>query len=277
MSEHPPYVGVTLASIDEAIHRWFDRTVDAHVSDPRGQRKKVVVSMAAGERWVTAREKRGMRDKNGVLILPLISIRRSAIEPDQSASALGTETGNIQISKKISPKSSQHMNLNAARAPGKGYATKPTIYEVTTIPFPDRSVVTYEVQVQSQYIVQMNSILEKIFHQLDVGKSFVAPLQNDGRQPPSGTELEERKPLSGEYVVGFFESTVSDGGNFEEFTDQERIVRFTTQIRVPTVLRLDPEGTKPVIQTQLTSFVMNFGEENVRFFDDEDDADDVFR
>ena len=274
-AEHAFYSDVTLETVDKAVFDWFDRSVDAHVQHPNGERKKVVVMFASGERWATSREKRGMRDTNGVLILPIITLRRSGIDPSPVMSALGTETAKFQISKRISPKTNDLMNLNTSRVPSKRLA-RPVIYEVTTIPFPDRSILTYELQVQAQYIVQMNSILEKIFHELDIGKSFVAPFENDGKHPQLGEDFEKRTPIDRGYVVGFMDSNGSDTGNFEEFTDQERIVRYSSQIRVPTVLQLDPEGEQPSVQVERTTFLLNFGEEKICLVDDPEEIEKIF-
>lgn len=274
--EKPAYHNVTLETIDQAVFDWFDKTVDAHVEQPNRTLAKVRTTMAAGERWITAREKKGIRDDNGVLILPIIALRRSGIEPSPQMSALGTETPNLQFAKRISQKTNDLFNLHAARDPARRTPPKPVVYEVYTIPFPDRSILTYEIQVQAQYITQMNAILEKMFHELDMGKSFVAPFLNDHRHPPIGEDFEKRKPLDRGYVVGFFDASISDAGNFEEFTDQERIVRFSTSIRVPAVLQLDPSGEKPAVKVERTSFGLGFSEEKVTFVDDPEEMDKIF-
>lgn len=274
--EHASFQQVTLETVDLAIRDWFDKTVDAHVNHPGGERRKVSVGWSAGERWVLAREKKGIRDSNGVLVLPVISIRRSGIDPSPIMSALGAESPTIQIAKKIAQKTNNLQNLWFNRDSGHKLPQNPVVYEVTTIPFPDRNILTYEFQVQAQYISQMNSILEKVFHELDIAKSFVAPFENDGRHPPIGEQFEDRKKMTKNYVVGFFDSTLSDGGNFEEFTDQERIVRFSTTIRVPAVLQLDPEGEKPALQTTRTAFGFNFAEETTYFLDNQEDVDKIF-
>lgn len=272
---HADIQSITLETIDQAIHDWLSVTVDAHVEHPNGDRAKVPVIMASGERWITGRQRKGMRDSNGVLILPIISIRRTGIEPDPKRSALGIETPNLQISKLISPKTNTLQNLNVSRTPSLK-ASNPVVYEVTTIPFPDRSVMTYELMIQTQYIVQMNKILEKIFHGLDIHKSFVAPFDNHHRHPPAGEEFEKRKPMNGRYVVGFFEDTASSSDNFEEFTDQERIVKYSTTIRVPSILQLDPEGDKPAIKVERTAFKVGFGDESFYFVDDIDELEKIF-
>jgi hypothetical protein len=275
-AEHVSVQNITIESIDEAIHGWFDRTVDARVEFPNGELKKVPVVFSTGERWAVSRQRKGLRDANGVLILPLISVRRTAIEPAQNMQAMGTETPTLQVAKRISPKTNTLQNLDASRSPSQRLSPGPVVYEVTSIPFPDRSIMTFEVVVQTQYILQMNAILEKVFHELDIQKSFVAPLDNHHRHPQIGIPFEERPPMTDPYVVGFFDTTLSDSGNFEEFTDQERIIKYTTSIRVPTTLQLDPEGEKPSIKVERTAFGLNFGAEAVIFVDDPMELEAVF-
>ena len=270
------YSSVTIETIDQAIKDWFDKTVDAHVQSQAGGSKKVPVILASGERWITSRTKKGLRDKNGVLILPIISVRRTGIEPDVTMQALGTETATLQISKKIDPITNDYKNALAKRIGGLKTSHARAVYQVTTIPFPDRSVMSYELVVQAQYAQHMNSILEKMFHELDLNKSFVAPLDNYNRHPQIGVQFDQRTKTDFAYVVGFMDSALNDGGNLEEFTDQERIVKYSTNIRVPTVLTLDPEGEKPSVQTETTAFSLSFGHEDVRFVDDPAELDKIF-
>lgn len=270
------YDNITLETIDRAIYDWLNKTVDSHVAYPNGERKKVPIVMASGERWVTARERKGLRDGNGVLILPIVSLRRSMVDTLPTSMTLGTETANIQISRRVSKKTNELMNLRKLRNAVFRNSIKPTVYEVFTIPFPDRCKVVYELQVQTQYITQMNTILEKLFHELDISRSFVAPFDNDGRHPPLGEEFKDRGQIRGSFVVGFFGESINGMDNFEEFTDQERIVRFSTSIEVPTVLQLDPEGEKPTVNVSRTAFSLGFSDESVHFVDNIDELEDIF-
>jgi hypothetical protein len=271
---HVPYRNVTIESIDWAINDWFDKTVDVHAPFPNSDRKKVPVVFASGERWVTAREKKGIRDKNGVLILPVISLRRTGIDPRPEMQALGTEEKRIQIARRIHPDTNEIKNLNKNR-PNAFKMKEGAVYEITTIPFPDRSVVRYELQIQAQYIIQMNEILEKIFHQLDIQKSFVAPLDNEGRQPIK-EETGHEEIMSQHYAVGFFENTAASRDNYDEFTDQERIIKWSTDITVPATLQLDPEGQQPSIKVEQTAFKVDFGGEKFCFVDDPEELDKIF-
>lgn len=272
----PSYQPVTIEDVDRAIASWFNLTVDAHVKQPNGDRKKVVVNWSSGERWVTSRTKRGVRDNNGVLILPIISVRRSNIEPDPSASALGIETARLTFSRRISKKTNDYMNLEVLKPLSQRLLTKPEVFEVWSIPFPDKNKITYEVQIQAQYISQMNAILEKFFNELDIGKSFVAELDNPGKHPQTGVEFEDRKSPGKAYVVGLLNSSISDSGNLEEFTDQERIIMFNTSITVPAVLQLDPEGEKPALKYEHSAFGIRFSDEDAVFVTNKEDIEKIF-
>jgi hypothetical protein len=270
------YENVTLETIDRAIYDWFDRTVDVHVMFPSGERRKVPVKFAAGERGIESRSKRtGIRDANGVLILPIISLQRISTDPNPSGQALGTEAHAITIAKVVSSKTSTVINARNDRSPSMREPLVP-IYEITEIPFPDRNELTYQLKVQAQYITQMNAIIEKVFSRLDIQKSFVAPFHNDNHNPQTGEPFDERKPIDQNYVVGFMESSLNDSGNLEEFTDQERIVQFTTTVRVPATLLLDPEGERPPLRKYYSSTKFGFEDERVCFVRDIDELDRIF-
>jgi hypothetical protein len=266
------YQNITIETIDQAVFDWFDVTVDTHVEFPNGERRKVPVSFSAGERAVTSRQKKAIRDNNGVLILPLINITRTSIEPNPNMEALGVETPTLQISKQISGETNTLRNLMKDRIGAFSTPKEPIVYEVTTIPFPDRSIMVYRLKIQTQYITQMNAILEKIFNQLDLQKSFVATF-DPRRHPPIGEPFEEREELKSGYVCGFFSDVINDSGNLTEFTDQERIVLYETVFRVPATLQLDPEGEKPAVQREYTSYKVDFGGERVCFVRSKEELD----
>jgi hypothetical protein len=255
---------ITIETVDRAVRDWFDRTVDVAVETPTSERTKVPVIFSSGERYAIKRK--GIRDQAGVLILPLISIRRTGMDADPSMQALGTQTGNLTIAKRIDPKANQLKNniqrVTSAGIPIMGPGPG-AVYQVTQVPFPDRNIFNYELVIQTSYTKQMNRVLEKLFRELDIRKTFVAPIINDGRHSENGEEFEDRKPFKGGYFVGFFDSSMSDSSNFEEFTDQERIVRYSTSFRVPANLTLDTEGEKPSVKITKTAYSVGFKEKLV--------------
>lgn len=277
-TERPSYQNVTIESVDTAINDWLDLTVDAHVPDPNGQRKKVPVLFASGERWIAGRTRLAIRDKNGVIILPVISLRRTGIDFDRNMSAISPAAiDRLQFGRKLDERKTSVVQSTAgSRPPGRTRSKDASVFEVFTVPAPITSVISYELTIHTQHIQQMNAVIEKLLRQLDVQKSFVAPFQNGKIVPQTGVPFELRKPIDRGYVVGFLDSTASDGGNFEEFTDQERIVKYTTQITVPAVFNLDLEGSRPAVQVERTSFELRLGIETCGRFDDPRDLDTIF-
>lgn len=275
--EHTPYQNITIETVDQAVFDWFDIDVNVHVESPGQEIKKVPVVFASGERWATARDERGIRDKNGLLILPIISVRRTGIDRSQSMTALGIEERRLVISRVINDKTNVVQNAMSSREISARSTKDKVIHEVISVPFPDSFVTTYEVVVQTQYITQMNEVLEKIFDKFDLQNQFVMAVRGSEFERPSETlnrrvgdnpNYTSHETLKGYYFVGFVETDLSDNGNFEEFTDQERIVKYAFTVTVPTYLQLEPQGELPSIQIQNSAYEMKFKDENVVFIDD---------
>ena len=74
-------------------------------------------------------------------------------------------------------------------------------------------------------------MLEKIFYSYDYRDSFVMPV-NYNKNKLKG---------DGYYFVGFREGNVTPQMNFEDFTDQERIIKCDYNIKVPAYFMLDPK------------------------------------
>lgn len=265
---------VQIRDVDQAVVDWFDKTVDARVQFPDGNLKKVPVIFSQGERWAAGRT--AFRDDQGVLILPVIAIRRTGISPDATMSSLGVQVDKIQISKQVNPKTNDLMNLEKLKVISNQLPYDPVVYDVWSIPFPDRVISNYEMVIQTQYIGQMNVILQNFWRMLDIQKSFVAPLDNDGRHPPRTGQYTDAKPLCSPYVVGFLDNDYSDAGNFDEFTDTERIVKYTTQIKVPAVLMTQPDSETAQIKVERTAYKVVIPDENVHFVQSQKELDDVF-
>jgi len=275
----PNYQNVYIETIDRAVRDWFDKTVDVRLKVADGSLFKVPVQFSQGERWAAGRTKHAFRDSNGVLILPIIAIRRTSIKPDPTWMALGVQTENIQFAKRLDPKTNEIKNAEGLK-PDTLARKYPAIYDVYTIPFPDRMIANYQLIIQTQYITQMNEVLQKTWRSLDIQKSFVAPFENDGRHTPRsdqyGGPYREAAPLSKPYVVGFLEEDMADTGNLEEFTDTERIVKYSTNITVPFVLQTSPEGEVPAIQVTRTAYKAVFKDESFVFVDDPAELDKIF-
>jgi hypothetical protein len=275
------FVQYTLEAIDGAIKGWIDQTADVHVEHPNGERKKVPVVISAGERWATGRTRGLLRDPNGVLILPIISIRRTGVGPDTgpNGTALGVWVPTITLSRRISPKTSNLQNLQKVRLPQSLLNPfPPVVHEIITVPFPIRKQIRDELTIQGQYISQVNDIIQKIYYECDLPREFCAFLDVDKTHAPIPADVGQSfGPLIDEpYVVGFLEEDLPSQDNFTEFTEQERIVEYTTSIRVPAALQINPEGERPAIRVQRSSFAINFSNERSVQVADPRDLDEIF-
>jgi len=219
---------VTIKTVDGAIFDYFDKKI-APTVEVEKDRSKVPIIFASGERWRLIR-KNNFRDENGTLQLPLISIKRSDIDRTPGFGGMAQEVPEIVISKRIHPETPYRQNTVKTRQLNYPEPTQPPIYEYLTLPFPDFSTIHYEIIIWTQYQAQMNEILEKIFYRYEHMDSFVMPVEYDGKLPKGNSY----------YFVGFRDGNVTPQVNVEEFTDQERILKYLYMIKVPVYLMLDP-------------------------------------
>jgi hypothetical protein len=221
---------VTLETVDQAVYDYFDKRLAVSVDTER-EKVRVPVIFATGERWKLVRDNKGLRDQNGTLILPLITVRRVRIDRNPGMHALAQETPNITVSSLVHEKSSNIANMvQDRRVRGFPEPKRPVVREYLTVPFPDFCTIFYEIGIWSQYQTQMNEILEKIFYNYDHLDSFIMPVEYDGKSRKGNSY----------YFVGFRED-VAPQSNVQEFTDQERIIKYSYTIKTPAYLMLDPK------------------------------------
>jgi hypothetical protein len=246
----------TIEDADRAVFDLFNEQLPLQHAI-NGDLKRIPVIFATGERFAVLNRKEPLRDKNKTLILPLISIMRTGINqnPDN-----GHGPGQMQPSKvkiRLSPESDTYKRLlnklnlqnqdnisstshredgDVGVLPGsvgsrrkntapsldvlEGKLLKPdlldNIYEIITMPPVKHYQATYNVTIWSQFTKQMNEILSVVMssYQNNYGRTF---------------RLETKK---GYWFVGYVSSEFSSGENFDDFTDSERIVKQSFDIKV---------------------------------------------
>lgn len=252
--------------VDRAIFNLFDKTIDFEVK-VNEQTKHVPVVFAAGERFALARRQQPIRDNNNALVLPLIAIKRTNIGYKTEAEAGGTaisfrQTSDYVIKKRldssdrdyqniinkmgiknqdnvssrghfqlsdVSPGNSNIPGTFASRRNGPGIAfgqgtiMQPfnndidnNIFEVITVPYPVFIQVNYNVIFWCQYMQQMNQMFETLL------------------MKTTGTGREFQVTTQGGYkLTAFLQGAFTSGDNFEEFTNDERVIKCSFDIRVP--------------------------------------------
>tara|TARA_Y100000034_G_scaffold131164_1_gene191329 strand:+ start:343 stop:1548 length:1206 start_codon:yes stop_codon:yes gene_type:complete len=246
-----------IEDVDRALFKLFDNHLE-FVTSENEEAKKVPVIFATGERFALVKRRRPIRDINNTLILPLIAIRRTGIA-QQFGWGLPRDTGDLVIKKRLSTKDPMYQSLvnnlrlknqesvasrknmidpdtapNAAK-PGRVASRrkdadsnmqieegqllsnnlKNNIYEVITIPFPFFYKLQYEVIFWTQYTSHMNQMIETLMNSYDIqGRNFKITTDK------------------GYWFVAYLSEDLSSSDNFDNFTDDERIIKYTFNIEV---------------------------------------------
>lgn len=198
-----------IIDIDQAFLNWFDKKLNLHTTNKSGDKIKIPVRFVSPERWSLAREV-GIRDENGTLILPIITVSRIEESSDLSDPYERTFKdikGEHVYHKQIDKKSSLIKELNKTRP--KTFNPSLPVYEVYTFPTPDYYHITYEVMIWTEYISEMNEVIEKIGQNMDYKsvKSF---------------NITTEKGMN---FTAFQDPELSNESNSDDFTGDERIIR----------------------------------------------------
>lgn len=271
-----PSVGIE--DVDRAVFSLFNSDINFEVK-VNEQTQRVPVVFATGERFALTRRDRPIRDKNNALILPIISVKRGSIghktESDVFGSAisirqnsdyvikkrldsedrnyqklinrLGIKNSNsiatpghftdrsVYPGKESSPGQVASRRQGGALSLGPGYTRFPLqhfkedhIYEYITIPYPRLLGISYNVTFWVQYMSQMNKLIEILM------MSFKGP----------GREFLMKTP-TGFTFVAFIQSPINANDNFEEFTSEERLIRYSFDVKVPAYILAPRHSSLP--------------------------------
>lgn len=211
---------VGLLEIDRTVYSWFDVK---HPTTING--RKVPVLFGSWERWAQIQGNKvddnlnNLRDQNGMIKLPMISITRGDVTFDDSRYVRKDQNGfpDVAVVKKIATskfnKSSrvpyQEPYLKNTGGGTRNYQSNLPVYEVQTIPYPDFITLTYTISFWSSYISHVNRFHEMVW------------------QDAYPTDFE----FQGHRFYAYID-TQSDEGNVENFSDEERIIRHTFNMTV---------------------------------------------
>lgn len=246
-----PSCGIEDAEV--ALHNLFDKEIGFTSRTVKGrsgpiQMNKPNVYFAAGERFAISKKLRPTRDLNNALLLPLISIRRLSIEQtseDITQRGINQHTGELIIKKRLDSSDMDYQNLlnryifknlptdgsvptsRRQQLSGsidselseRGALLEPllnqNVYEIISIPQPQFYTGNYEVIFWTTHFLHMNYLIETFMSSfLPQGKMF---------------RLETSK---GYWFMAYVEDTMSSQDNVEDFTDQEKLVRYSFNVKI---------------------------------------------
>lgn len=268
--DNPPkdfdFPSIGIEDIDRAVFEMFDKKLNFQTTQ-KGESKKVPVVFAAGERFALTRRKNPIRDKNNALILPIISIMRGDVDFsfDQGGKKTAIsfrEQPSYTIKKRLSQQDRQYQNIInkqglsnqenvaarrnfdagdvspgnvakpntvASRRNGSGLSfiakgsritleenLNNNIFEIIDIPYPEFVSISYDVIFWTQYLSQANQMMENLL------------LNFEGQ----GEEI-TMKTTAGFELVAFFKPPFSNQSNFDNYSDDERLIKHTINFSVP--------------------------------------------
>jgi len=270
--EGSPSPDLSLASngieeVDRAFFEFFNTQLPLYYKDVEadGKQLRVPVIFSTGERFAVGSKKEPKRDRNGALMLPLVSITRSGIEQEHTkGGGVSDRYNEMVVKKRISPNDPSYQlavnsnSLKNARGSNDGNSggispvgdqlLKPNldgnhVYEVFVIPNPKYFTIKYEVTFWGQFMQQVNSM--------------VSSLMGSYIQPGGRTAKIESK--TGYWYVAYFDQAFNLDNNLSDFSDSERIVKATISAEVPSYLVLpnftgSPNGMRSYVSAPQISF-----------------------
>lgn len=272
----------TLETIDTAMLRFIDETLNLSVDTNNGF-EKVPVLWVTAERAYQIKHNKDLRDKEEMLILPLITVNRTSVtkEPNFKGSVYANlypendaKGGVITIARQINQKkTAEFQNAQANRKYGvdknvsskmkntnkRNMSTAKTVYETITIPIPVWVKVMYEITVRSEYQQQLNQL--------------VTPFLT----VPGNSRTPKRIENEGHYYEIFIDGSLSDTSNKAALGMEQR--NYETTINIETLGYLIGDGDnqeKPKIVKRENAVEFKFARERTIFGDIPDTIKDGF-
>ncbi len=263
----------TIEDVDRGVFNLFNKELPLF-HKRQDQMKRVPVIFATGERFAILSRNRPLRDKAGALILPLISIVRTGIDQDSAKGAGQFQGGPITIKVQLSEDDPIYQRLNnvngfknsdaiaieadpllsnglgggtdpdrlaTRRAPPaisvsarRGTVLKPNLgknlIEFIEMPPIKQYTASYEITFWTQYTQQMNTLLTIMMN---------GYVENRRRTFVIETE-------SGYRFTAFVDAALNPQNNFDDFTDSERLVKYSFSISVAAYVVAVQEPGTPV-------------------------------
>ena len=222
----------TVETIDRSVYN-FVSALGLSTTTNKGF-KPVPVIWGTAERAYQVKNSKELRDNQGLLVLPIISIKRTSF--NKSRQSPGVFQGNIPAvddaqggSLGIKRVLYQEKTLKFANAESyrlrnhKNYPSQnpKVVYRTISIPMPVNVEVTYEITLRTEYQQQMNDLMTPF-------------------ATTPGTVSYVRLAEGEHHYEGFIQEAFSPGDNLSDFSSDER--KFETKINLKVIGYLVGEG-----------------------------------
>ena len=142
---------ITLVDVDNIIYEYITKVINPQVIDSNRTIISVPVRHASPERWSAIQSDGVYRDDKGQLQRPMVIFSRTNVAKDDSFLTFNKYL-TVPFVKKFSSKNSYDRLsvLNSAQP----------LVEVHNVTFPDHVVLTYDFNMSTEYVQQMNQLIE---------------------------------------------------------------------------------------------------------------------
>lgn len=276
-----------IEDIDRAVFKLFDKDISFEIVT-NNELTKVPVVFAAGERFALTRRKNPIRDNNNTIILPIISILRSTVDFSTSQGGRGSaittrDQPSYIIKRRLSEADRDYQNLvnkfsiknqdnvssrnnfgssdinpGNTSIPGSFASRRQSnslkfskkansitldsqaalgnnIFEIIQIPYPIFLTLDYKITFWTQYMSEMNEMQEIYLSNMKGQSEEFVVISDKGY----------------EYVAKS-STTFSSDTNLSNYTDSERLIKCTFDIKVSGYIL---NSKNPGLPNQIRSFV----------------------
>mgnify|MGYP003112509031 CR=1 FL=1 len=218
----------TLENVDFAVYEYFDQIVNISSTTSDGF-KKVPLFWVTPERSF-ARKFRALRDDNGMVIYPLVTMERKGINKDKAKrgkyyAALdrirSMSQGQITVARRLNQdETNKFATADAYRTSNltppdrnKKRKNKKVVYETITMPYPIYLDMSYEIMLFAEYQQQMNEMINAII---------------DGTNPSNYFVVER----NGHAYEAFVQPEFAFDNNISSLQENERLYKTTVNLKV---------------------------------------------
>ncbi len=273
------FMSSTLETIDGAMLDFLGKDLDLFVTTNEGF-KRVPPLWVTAERAYQVKNDKDLRDDEGTLILPLMTLSRTNVtkDPQFKGSVYANlypypdaKGGTITVARRINQKkTAEFQNAAANRRHGasgavrskmynsskRDMSTQRVVYETITIPLPTWVKVQYEISIRTEYQQQMNQLIQpfvtipgnsrmpkRIHKEGHYYEVFIdGGFQNNSNQAAIGMSERNYETVISIDVLGYL---IGDGENEERprVVKRENAVEFKFS-REQTIFGDIPDGVK---------------------------------
>lgn len=222
----------TFENIDYAVFNWLNEEMNIHCTTNKGW-EKVDVTWVGNERARQVKDKIELRDLEGTLILPRITIERPQIDkdktfkgvvqadlprfPDYKGGSWGAfRTINQKKTSNFSNAQSYRRNNGRVGIGQINFKTKkqhPTVYTTYTMPIPSYIKIMYKIILRADYQQQANELMQPFLTFTGQVRRFM--IENEGHR-----------------YEAFLEENFEQNNNVSAIENEERIYKTIFKLKV---------------------------------------------